>query len=109
MLGVGVMSALKTSEPYRIGLERAKANEEVKEALGEPIEASFIVQGNIDLKNNDGQAEITFPISGPKGAGQVHVNGTKTSGVWTYHDISVTIENGSKTIDLTDEPVESPK
>ena len=103
MLGVGLMAALKSSEPYTVGLERAKKNEEVKEALGEPIDASYIVQGSINLKNNDGDADLTFPISGPKGAGQVHVQGTKTNGAWSYQEISVTIENGSKKIDLLGE------
>ena len=105
MLSVGVMSALKSSDPYRIGLERVKANEEVKEALGEPVNPSFVVQGNINLKNNDGEADISFPVSGPKGAGQVHVQGTKTNGVWRYDEISITLENEGKTIDLTDEPL----
>ncbi len=105
MLGVGVMSALKSSDPYRIGLERAKANEEVKVALGEPVAPSFVVQGNINLKNDDGEADISFPVSGPKGAGQVHVQGTKTNGVWRYDEISITLENEGKTIDLTDEPL----
>ncbi len=103
MLGVGVMSAMKSSEPYQLGLDRAKKNEEAKDALGEPIDASFVVQGSINLKNNDGEADITFPISGPKGAGQVHVQGTKTNGVWNYGEISATVENGSKTIDLSAE------
>ena len=105
MLGVGVMSALKSSDPYRIGLERAKANAEVKEALGEPVTPSFVVQGNINLNNDDGEADISFPVSGPKGAGQVHVQGTKTNGVWRYDEISITLENEGKTIDLTDEPL----
>ena len=101
MLGVGLMNAIKSSEPYLIGLGRAKENAEVKEALGEPIDASFVVQGRINLQNNDGAADLTFPISGPKGAGQVHVQGTKTAGTWSYQDISVTVVNGSKKIDLS--------
>jgi hypothetical protein len=109
MLGVGVMSALKSSDPYRIGLERAKANEEVKEALGEPIAPSFVVQGKVNLNNDDGEADISFPVSGPKGAGQVHVQGTKTNGVWRYDEISITLENEGKTIDLTDEPLANQK
>ena len=99
MLGVGLMTAMKSSEPYLTGLARSKENAEVKEALGEPIDASFVVQGKINLQNNDGEADLNFPISGPKGAGQVHVQGTKTDGTWSYQEMSVTIANGSK-IDL---------
>ncbi len=102
LLGVGLLGAMKSSEPYRIGLERAKSNPEVKEALGEPIDASFIVQGSIVLNNDDGNVDITFPISGSKGAGQVHVQGTKTNGVWTYEEMSITLDNGPTYIDLSD-------
>ncbi len=109
LIGVGVLSALKSSEPYRVGLERAQSNEQLKEALGEPIDASFSVQGSINLKNNDGEADITFPVSGPKGAGQVHVQGTKTNGVWSYEEISVTLEDGATVIDLSDGPLAVPK
>ena len=94
------MSALKSSEPYRIGLERAQSNEQVKDALGEPIDASFVVQGSINLNNDDGQVDITFPVSGPKGTGQVHVRGTKTNGVWSYDEITVSLGNDSTVIDL---------
>ena len=59
----------------------------------------------LNLKNDDGEADISFPVSGPKGAGQVHVQGTKTNGVWRYDEISITLENEGKTIDLTDEPL----
>jgi hypothetical protein len=109
MIGIGLLSAMKSSEPYRIGLERAQANEQVKEALGEPIDANFMVQGSINLSNDDGEADIAFPVAGPKGAGQVHVQGTKTDGVWRYDDISITLENESVVIDLSDSPTALPK
>lgn len=104
VLGISLLGALKSSEPYRIGLEKAQSNPEVTEALGEPIEASFMVQGNLNLNNDDGTVDITFPVSGPKGAGQVHVQGAKTNGVWTYDDISITLENGPTFIDLLESP-----
>jgi hypothetical protein len=103
MLGIGVMAALKSSEPYKVGLARAKANPEVREALGDPVEPSFAVQGSVKLNNDDGDADISFPISGSKGVGQVHVRGTKTDGAWSYDEVSVTIVNGGKTIDLSNE------
>ncbi len=100
----GVMGILKSSPPYQIGLERAKGNPEVKEALGEPIAASFIVAGSVDLDNDNGNADLNFPITGPKGTGSVHVKGTKNNGVWSYEEISVTLPNSGKSIDLSDEP-----
>lgn len=101
----GVMGILKSSEPYQVGLERAKANPEVKEELGEPINASFVVSGRVNLNKENGDADLVFPISGPKGTGQVHVKGAKNNGVWNYQDISVTLPKSGKTVDLSDGPV----
>ena len=98
------MGMLKSSPPYQVGLERARSNPEVQEALGEPIDASFIVAGRVNLNNDNGDADLNFPITGPKGTGSVHVRGTKNNGVWSYEEISVALPNGGKTIDLSDGP-----
>ena len=100
----GVMGILKSSPPYQVGLERAKTNPEVKEALGEPIDAGLFVTGSVDLDNDNGHADLNYPISGPKGTGNVRVKGTKNNGVWNYEEISVTLPNAEKSIDLSGGP-----
>ncbi len=104
MLGFGVFAALKSSEPYQTGLKRVLASEDVKDAIGEPIKPSFLVQGNINLQNENGEADITFPVTGPRGTAQVHVRGTRAGGKWRYDEISVTLDEGA-VIDLSKEPI----
>jgi hypothetical protein len=103
MLGFGVMAALKTSEPYQTGLKRAQASAEVKEAIGEPVSPTMIVQGKVDLQNDTGSADISFPVTGPKGTAEVRVIASRAGGAWTYDSINVSLPNGDN-VDLTDTP-----
>ncbi|HEX7151517.1 MAG TPA: cytochrome c oxidase assembly factor Coa1 family protein [Thermoanaerobaculia bacterium] len=76
--------SFKQSTPYSDALRRAQANPEVVAAFGEPIEAGMMMGGSIKLENDDGTADFTVPLSGPKGKGKLHVVGTKTDGEWSY-------------------------
>ena len=97
---VGLFTAIKSSDPYTESLSRAQANTELIENLGEPIDAGFIVQGNINLNNDDGQAELNYSVSGPKGSAQVHVVGTKTDGTWNYQTMDATLDGAGEVFDL---------
>lgn len=99
MLGFGVFAAIKSSEPYQTGLSRVQANEDVKDAIGEPIQPKFLVQGKVNLQKDGGEADIKFPVSGTRGNAEVHVRATRTGGIWKYDEVSATLENGS-VIDL---------
>ena len=52
------------------------------------------------MSNDNGKANITMPVKGPKGVGHIVVIGTKTDGVWSYSSMAVTIKNPEQTIDL---------
>ena len=96
----GIASLIKNSEPYREGLSLVQENETAIELIGEPIDAGFFVSGSINLNNDDGEADLSFSVSGPDGSGTVHVVGTKTNGVWTYSIIEFQPEDGSSRIEL---------
>jgi hypothetical protein len=98
IIGV-VFGAMKSSDVYRQALQRARNSPEVQSALGTPIEPGWFMSGNINVKNTTGDADITFPISGPKGKANVHAVATKESGRWNYSTLVVQVEGGS-TIDL---------
>jgi Cytochrome oxidase complex assembly protein 1 len=99
-----VFSSMKASEPYKDALTAARAHPAVKAELGEPIEAGFMVNGNIAIQNNTGTADISIPISGPKKSGTLHVVGNKADGKWTYSTMDVTTDGGAKKIDLKPAP-----
>jgi hypothetical protein len=104
LIFVFVFGVMRSSEPYTEALARAKANPEVKAALGEPIEAGYWVNGSIDVSGPSGTAKIAIPISGPKKSATVYVDGTKTAGKWEYSTFEVAPDGGGNRIDLRSQP-----
>jgi hypothetical protein len=89
-----VFGAIKSSDPYKEGVVRAKASAAVRDALGEPIAEGYFPSGNINTRTTNGvesgTADLTIPLSGPKGSGAVHVVAEKAAGKWTYSTIEAT-------------------
>ena len=98
-----VFGAIKRSDVYKGALHRAQSDPRVIAALGEPIEPGFLVTGNVHVDTRSGDAEINFPISGPKGKAKVHAVATLETGQWKYETLTVTPENGAM-IDLNSSP-----
>ncbi len=97
-LGIfGVASLLKNSEPYKTSLAAAEANPAIQDALGAPLSGSF-PQGNINLNNQEGEADLTYKLTGPNGQATIHVVGTRTNGQWTYSTMTATLQG--ETIEL---------
>jgi hypothetical protein len=86
-----VFGAMKSSDVYKEAVRRAQNHPEVQAALGTPIESGWWMSGEINVKNDTGDANIQIPISGPKGEGRIHAVATKESGRWTYSTLTVTI------------------
>lgn len=94
----GVSAALQGSEPYKRAVVEAQNNAEVRELLGDPVEAGYLVSGSINLDNDGGNCDIQIPISGPKGSGSMRIRGTRSDGTWRYDEI--TAEINGRQIDL---------
>jgi hypothetical protein len=102
-----VFGALKSTEPYKAALIRAQASPAVQAALGQPVEADFLVTGNVRMNTangvESGTAELSFPIHGPNGSGTVEVSAKKATGKWTYSRMRVVIPGKTLPIDLLTE------
>lgn len=98
-----VFGMMKSSEPYQMALTRAAANPQIVQALGEPIESGYFVQGNINTNGLSGEAALAIPLKGPKGAAKVYVEATRSAGQWDYKTLVVQIEGGNQRIDLLEE------
>jgi Cytochrome oxidase complex assembly protein 1 len=92
--------SFKHSDVYHMALERAGSNPEAAERLGNDIHAGWIWQGNINLHNSDGYANMTIPIAGSKGAGQIHLVAKKRAGLWSFDHLEFEPESGSGSINL---------
>jgi Cytochrome oxidase complex assembly protein 1 len=95
-----VFSAIKSTDPYKDALARAKMHPAVIEALGSPIKEGFFVSGNTNVNGASGDANLAIPISGPKGKGTIYAKATKSLGRWSYSDLVVEIQATGKRIDL---------
>lgn len=106
LIGGGMFAAfrmIRQSEPFTTGLEAARVNPEVQQALGEPIEAGTLITGQINFSGSSGSADLAIPLKGPKGQATLAVNATRTDGVWKYTVLRVTIP-GREPIDLQPPP-----
>ena len=97
---VFVFSVMKSTDVYKTALNRAKANPEVMAALGTPIKDGLFVSGNTHGDGASGEANLSIPLSGPKGSGTVYVVATKVAGRWNYSTMEVEIAGNKERIDL---------
>jgi hypothetical protein len=100
-----VFSAMKSTDVYKDALARAQANSSVVEALGSPIKEGFLVSGNTNVNGAAGEANLSIPISGPKGKGTIYVAANKSLGRWNYSGLIVEITETHQRINLLQNPV----
>lgn len=98
LIGVGIIAmvvfgAMKSTDVYKEALSRAKNDPRVIQAIGSPIEAGFLVTGNVNVNNRTGDADIAFPIKGPRGKGTVHAVAVRESGGWRYTELTAEVPN----------------
>lgn len=106
-----VFGAMKSTDVYKTAVATAKAHPAVTEALGTPVEEGMFLSGNTDVTDASGNADLSIPISGPKGKGKIFVVASKSAGRWTYSTMVVEIAQSGERIDLkadtdADEPLE---
>jgi Cytochrome oxidase complex assembly protein 1 len=98
---LGLVHVMKQSDAYQIPLGRARSAAAVIEQVGEPMREGWFLQGNIQLVNDGGTANISFPLKGPKGECTVFVVAWKKAGNWHYRRVVVVPDSGRQ-IDLSD-------
>ena len=110
LLVMVIFGAMKSSDVYKDALAKARANSAVIDALGSPIKEGMFLSGNTNVNGASGEANLSIPISGPKGKGTIYVAATKSAGEWTYATLVAEIEKTHERIDLirTRDPQEIP-
>jgi hypothetical protein len=97
---------MKSSGAYQGALSRVKTAPAVVAALGTPIKEGYFFTGNISVNGPSGRAELTIPISAPKGTATVYVAATKSLGVWHYDHLIVQIDASGQRIDISETKAE---
>ena len=91
---------MKSTDVYKDALARARVNSAVIEVLGSPITEGFLISGNTNVNGASGEANLSIPISGPKGKGTIYVAANKSLGRWNYTGLVVEIAKTHQRIDL---------
>ena len=99
-LVLAIFGALKQTDIYQTAVARAKADQRVTAALGTPISEGWLLSGSTKVNGGSGEADLSIPISGPKGKGTIYAVATKFAGEWTFSKLFVKINNTGETIDL---------
>lgn len=123
LIGIGITAAiyygyryaektLKSSEAYSVAVSTLKANEEVREKLGEIQDTGFPI-GAINQSGDSGNAVFVMGVTGAKGKGQYQVELRKRSGVWSVISGHVKTADGDTILVVTprvstDEPTNVP-
>ena len=68
-----VFGAIKSSLGYVDGVLKAKAHQQVRSVLGEPIAESSFVAGKINTAGGVTTVDISVDLSGPKGEGTLKI------------------------------------
>jgi hypothetical protein len=95
-----LMGAMRGSDVAKEAVARAQTNLIVMQRLGNPIAEGWFVGGSINVQPGSGDANLSVPISGPKGKGTVYVTAQKTAGTWAYSVMVATVDGSSDKIDL---------
>ena len=99
--------ALRGTGVFVEAVALAKQSPEVKQALGEPIEAGMMLQGSIQSNNDQGSASFSVPLEGPKAAGTLLVEAYKDGEQWKFTTLQVELP-GQDSINLLGGPPEPP-
>ncbi|TDU70853.1 cytochrome oxidase complex assembly protein 1 [Prosthecobacter fusiformis] len=101
-----VMLFMRGADASVESLKRAQNSPQMKEALGEPIQMGWWVMGSFNSTAEEGQANLTIPVSGPRGSASIQTEATKEKGTWNYTRMTAELPTGT-TVDLL-QPLPSP-
>lgn len=95
-----VEGSIKNSGAYTQALAAAQANPQVTSLIGQPVTPGMFVSGNINVNGDSGDANISIPVSGPKGKGTVYAEGKKIAGQWQFQTLLFGVDGQTDRIDL---------
>lgn len=85
-----VESGMKSSGAYQLTMKTAQASPCVIQALGSPLESHGMITGRIQESSVKGSAELSIPLIGPLGQGNLKVEAKKLNGAWRIKSLIFT-------------------
>lgn len=94
-------SSFKKSGAYQQAIQQAQSDTRVIELLGAPISGGAGASGSISTSGDaTGEADMSIPISGPKGSARLYASGKLHAGIWSWETLEVDPKNGKPRINL---------
>lgn len=98
-----IFGAIRQSDIAQLAIQRAQQSEELEERLGAPIEPRWWLSGNIEMDGAGGTASLAIPLKGSRARGTLYVEGTKSTGRWSFDQLVFETEGGERLDLLEDE------
>jgi hypothetical protein len=95
-----ITTSFHNSEVYQQAMAKAAANLQVRGQIGAPMKAGWFISGQLNVSGSTGSANLTIPISGPRGKGAIRAVAYKTGGVWRFTYLQVAVQGQPACIDL---------
>jgi hypothetical protein len=95
-----VEGSIKQSGAYTQALAQAQASPQVTDKIGQPVAPGWFVSGNINVNGDSGDANISFPVSGPKGKGKIYAEAKKSAGQWQFETLQFGADGQTDRLDL---------
>jgi hypothetical protein len=102
------MGTMKSSDAYTQAMARVQADPQVADKLGRPVTPGWFISGNVNVNGDSGDANLSIPISGPKGKGKIYVEAKKSAGTWQFETLQVEVVGQPGRIDLLQETQAAP-
>ena len=100
---LALRSVIVSSAVYQDALDRAHADARVVAHLGDAIEPGFLPVGAIETRSTgggSGRAAFVIQLEGSTGAGVLHVEAHRWTGLWIYRELTFVADGASGPIDL---------
>lgn len=94
---------IRSSDANQETLKRAQSSPALIQQIGEPVQMGWLVMGSVSRQNEKGNADMSIPVTGPKGSARIHTVGVRDANGWRYTKMLATLENGQQ-IDLLQLP-----
>ena len=100
---LALRSVIVSSAVYQDALDRAHADARVVAHLGDAIEPGFLPVGAIETRSaggGSGRAAFVIQLEGSIGAGVLHVEAHRWTGLWIYRELTFVADAAPRPIDI---------
>jgi hypothetical protein len=82
-------TAMRSNDVHRTAMERVSQHPAAIASLGEPIEPGWLSSGSLQVDARSGTADLSIPVSGPRGRGDISVLARKRGGTWYFDQLQL--------------------